>query len=77
MTDLYSTLAEWYPEGNYSEQELWDAIAEVHGVDVNEIMDGDLVEYLQKGCNSVSIILVRNIICILIFNLLGRKIIGS
>ena len=77
MADLYATLAEWYPDGNYSEQELWDAIAEVHGVDVNEIMDGDLVEYLQKGCNSVSSILVRNIICILIFNLLGSKIIGS
>ena len=46
MADLYSTLAEWYPEGNYTEQELWDAIAEVHNVDVNEIMDGDLVEYL-------------------------------
>lgn len=46
MSDLYSVLAEWYPEGNYTEQELWDAIAEVHGVDVNEIMDGDLVEFL-------------------------------
>lgn len=33
-------------DGNFSEEELWEAIAEDLGVDVMEIMDGDLVEYL-------------------------------
>jgi hypothetical protein len=33
-------------DGNFSEEELWEAIAEANGIDVNEIMDGDLVEYL-------------------------------
>jgi len=46
MNSLYSILAEWYPDGNYSEEELWDAIAESQGVDVYSIMDGDLTEYL-------------------------------
>ena len=46
MSDLYSVLAEWYPDGNYTEQELWDAIAETEGVDVSSIMDGDLTEWL-------------------------------
>ena len=46
MSNLYSVLAEWYPDGNYSEQDLWEAIAEVNEVEVNEIMDGDLTEYL-------------------------------
>jgi hypothetical protein len=32
--------------GKFTEQELWEAIAEANGLDVNEIMDGDLVEYL-------------------------------
>jgi len=46
MDNLYSILSEWYPEGEFSESELWDAIAESQGVDVSEIMDGDLIEYL-------------------------------
>lgn len=33
-------------DGNFSEEELWEAIAEANGVDVSEIMDGDLVDYL-------------------------------
>ena len=33
-------------DGNFSEDELWGAIAEANGLDVNEIMDGDLVEWL-------------------------------
>ena len=44
--DLMQLLAEWYPDGNYTEQDLWDAIAEVNEIDVNEIMDGDLLEYI-------------------------------
>jgi hypothetical protein len=33
-------------DGNFSEDELWEAIAEANGLDVNEIMDGDLVEWI-------------------------------
>jgi hypothetical protein len=46
MSNLYSILSEWYPDGNYTEAELWDAIAESEGLEVSEIMDGDLTEYL-------------------------------
>lgn len=46
MSDLYSILADWYPERNYTEADLWEAIAESEGVDVNEIMDRDLVEFI-------------------------------
>jgi hypothetical protein len=46
MTDLYSLLAEWYPDGNYTESDLWEAIAETQGVDMNEIMDRDLAEFI-------------------------------
>ena len=46
MMDLYSLLAEWYPDGNYTESDLWEAIAETQGVDMNEIMDRDLAEFI-------------------------------
>ena len=46
MSNLYSILAETNPGGNFTEQDLWDAIAESEGVDVNEIMDRDLLEFL-------------------------------
>ena len=46
MSNLYSVLADWYPEGNYTEEDLWEAKAEVEGVDVNEIMDRDLAEFI-------------------------------
>jgi len=26
MKDLYGILTEWYPDGNYNEQQLWEAI---------------------------------------------------
>ena len=44
--DLFSVLAEWHPDGDFTEADLWDVIAEVHDVNVDEIMDGDLTEYL-------------------------------
>ena len=38
---------DYLPEdGKFSEGELWEAIAESKGIDVNEIMDGDLVDYI-------------------------------
>ena len=46
MNNLYTILAEWYPDGEFSENDLWEAIAESEGVDMNSIMDGDLTEYL-------------------------------
>ena len=46
MSDLYSVLADWYPEGNFTEADLWEAIAESEGVDINEIMDRDLAEFI-------------------------------
>lgn len=33
-------------DGNFTEEDLWEAIAEANGMDVSEIMDGDLVEWL-------------------------------
>ena len=41
-------LMDWFPDGNYSEQDLWDAIAEAEGVDVSEISDRDLTEFIQN-----------------------------
>lgn len=46
MENLYSILSELHPNGDFTETDLWEAIAEVEGVDVYEIMDGDLTEYL-------------------------------
>ena len=40
------TFYDFLPEGNFTEEDLWDAIAESHGLDVSEIMDGDLAEWL-------------------------------
>jgi hypothetical protein len=33
-------------DGDFTEDELWEAIAEANGLDVSEIMDGDLVEWI-------------------------------
>ena len=33
-------------DGNFTEDDLWEAIAEAAGLDVSEIADGDLVEWL-------------------------------
>ncbi len=33
-------------DGNFTEDDLWEAIAEANGMDVSEIADGDLVEWL-------------------------------
>lgn len=43
---LDEVLAEWYPDGDFTEEDLWDAIAEVNNVDVNEIMDQDLTLFI-------------------------------
>lgn len=33
-------------DGNFTEDDLWGAIAEANGVDYSEIADGDLAEWL-------------------------------
>ena len=41
------TYLDYLPEdGNFSEEELWEAIADSLDVDVSEIMDGDLVDFI-------------------------------
>ena len=41
------TYYDYLPEnGDFTEEDLWDAIAESMGVDPSEIMDGDLVDFL-------------------------------
>ena len=40
------TFYDFLPEGNFTEEDLWEAIAEQHGLDPSEIMDGDLAEWL-------------------------------
>lgn len=38
---------EYLPEdGKFSEDDLWEAIADANGLDKDEIMDGDLAEWL-------------------------------
>ena len=34
------------PDGQFSEDDLWQAIADANGVDYSEIADGDLVDWL-------------------------------
>ena len=38
---------DYLPEdGNFTEDDLWEAIADSLGIDSSEIMDGDLVDYI-------------------------------
>jgi len=46
MNDVMEILAKWHPNGDFTEEDLWDAIAESEGVDVNEISDQDLTEFI-------------------------------
>jgi hypothetical protein len=43
---VYQILAEWFPDGNYTEDDLWDAIAEADGHQQDYYADGDLTEWL-------------------------------
>ena len=43
MSNYFDYLPE---DGNFTEEDLWDAIAESLDVDPSEISDGDLVDYL-------------------------------
>jgi hypothetical protein len=46
MKTLEMILFECYPDGVYTEEQLWEAIAESQGMDYSEIADGDLAEWL-------------------------------
>lgn len=43
---LYTVLSEWYPHGNFTEEQLWEAIAEADGYEQEYYEDGDLAEWL-------------------------------
>lgn len=42
----WEVLEEWGLTGSYTEDDLWEAIAEASGVDYSDIADGDLTEWL-------------------------------
>jgi hypothetical protein len=44
--NLYTILEEWYPDGDYTEAQLWEAIAEADGYEREYYEDGDLTEWL-------------------------------
>jgi hypothetical protein len=46
MKTVEMILSEWYPDGKYNEDDVWEAIAEANGMDYSEIADGDLAEWL-------------------------------
>jgi hypothetical protein len=46
VSSLFQVLANNHPDGNFNEEDLWNAIAEANDLDVNVIMDGDLAEWL-------------------------------
>ena len=39
-------LMQWFPDGDFTEEDLWDAIAEANDVDVNEIADQDILSFI-------------------------------
>jgi len=46
MKTVEMILSEWFPDGKYNEDDVWEAIAEANGMDYSEIADGDLAEWL-------------------------------
>jgi len=43
---LWEILEEWYPNGKYTEEQVWEAIAEADGHKLDYYADGDLTEWL-------------------------------
>lgn len=39
-------ISEWFPEGDFTESDLWDAIAESDNYERDYYEDGDLAEWL-------------------------------
>jgi hypothetical protein len=46
MKTVEMILMEWYPDGVYNEQQLWEAIAEADGHSKDFYEDGDIFEWL-------------------------------
>ena len=46
MKSVQAILDEWFPDGNFTEDDLWDAIAEADGYEQEYYADGDLAEWL-------------------------------
>ena len=46
MKTVEIVLMENHPDGIYTESDVWEAIAEAHGLDYSEIADGYLAEWL-------------------------------
>ena len=43
---VWQLLAEWYPDGNFTEEDVWEAIAEADGYKLDYYADGDLAQWL-------------------------------
>lgn len=43
---VMAILAEWYPDGNFTEEDVWEAIAESDDYKQDYYEDGDLTEWL-------------------------------
>lgn len=46
MKSVYTVLEEWGIADSFTEQDLWDAIAEVDGNKLDYYADGDLADWL-------------------------------
>lgn len=44
--DLYEVIVERHPNGFFTEEDLWDCIAEADGYEQDYYADGDLAEWL-------------------------------
>lgn len=60
---LYEILAEDYPDGNYTQSQLWEAIAEADGYELDYYEDGDLAEWLQGFISQKTATMVKQKIC--------------
>jgi hypothetical protein len=46
MKSFQQILEEWFPDGGYTEDDVWEAIAEADGYKKDYYADGDLAEWL-------------------------------
>ena len=60
---VYDLLAEWYPDGVFTEDELWEVIAEVDGHKLDYYADGDLTEWLQSTTHPLGWVRDNPIFC--------------
>ena len=46
MKSVMEIVSEWFPDGDFTEDDLWEAIAEADGYEQEYYADGDLTEWL-------------------------------